>query len=272
MKNTFSFFYGRGGAGLIRGVQMAEYLGAKKNPTKGFKNDICIYVKVRPPDNHSKRSYLDIVDAADKVEYLINHPEMGIIVESEIAKKYLEAKLGRKDIVLIQEHHCNYERVLRPDRPVAVVGIIGSRDSFQLPLPEFKKELNKTGLNLLYYEDFWAHFKTGRLTVVDFYKQVDIQVVYRKDWFAKVKSFSNPLKLENAGSFGIPSVAYPEISYKDEWNDHFIEATSMGEMLRHVRRLKEDPVFYKEWQERSRGWAEKYHIEHISKLYKKSLH
>src|SRR3989304_8326463 len=61
MKNTFSFFYGRGGAGLIRGVQMAEYLGAKKNPTKGFKNDICTYVKIRPPDNHSKRSYLDLV-------------------------------------------------------------------------------------------------------------------------------------------------------------------------------------------------------------------
>lgn len=272
MNNTFSFFYSKGGAGIIRGIQMAEYLGAKKNPTEGFEDDICVYVKVRPPDNHPKCSYLDIVDAADKVEYLMNNPKIGIIVESEIARGYLQAKTGRKDIVLIQEHHCNYERALRPDRPVAVVGIIGSGDSFQLPLPEFESELKKMGLNLLYYKDFWAHFKTGRLAVVDFYKQVDIQVVYRKDWFAKRKSFSNPLKLENAGSFGIPTVSYPEISYKDEWNDHFIEATSMKEMLKHVRRLKEDPVFYKEWQDRSLERAERYHIEHISKLYKKLLH
>ena len=74
--------------------------------------------------------------------------------------------------------------------------------------------------------------------------------------------------MENAGSFGIPTVAYPEISFKDEWNDHFIEATSMKEMLKHVRRLKEDPVYYKEWQQRSLEWAEKYHIDNIAKLYR----
>ena len=268
MKKNFSFFYGRGGAGIIRGIQMAEYLGAKKNPAEGFENDICVYVKVKPPDNHPKRSYLDIVDATDKVGYLMNNHKIGIIVESEIARKYLEERTGRKDVVLIQEHHCNYERALRPDRPVAVVGIIGSRDSFQLPLAEFESELKKMGLNLLYYTNFWEHFKAGRLAVVDFYKKIDIQVVYRKDWFAKRKSFSNPLKLENAGSFCIPTVSYPEISYKNEWNDHFIEATSMWEMLKHVRRLKEDPPFYKEWQERSLELTEKYHIKNIVKLYR----
>ena len=28
---------------------MAQYLGGKENPIKGFKNDICIYVKIIPP-------------------------------------------------------------------------------------------------------------------------------------------------------------------------------------------------------------------------------
>ncbi len=251
---------------------MADFLKAKKNPAKGFKRDICIYVKVRPPDDHPKHSYLDFVDATDKVEYVGSHPEVGVIVQTEIAKKYLEERTGRKDIIVIPEHHCNYERTLRPDRPVTTVGIIGGKDTFQLPLPEFEAGLKKMGLNLLYYEGFWKHFKTGRLAVVDFNNKIDIQVVYRKEWYIKSRYFANPLKLENAGSFGIPTVSYPEKDYKAEWNDHFIEATSLWEMLKHVRRLKEDPVYYKEWQARSLEPAEKYHIERISKLYKKLLH
>src|SRR3990167_7107951 len=30
---------------MIRGDQIAEYLGAKVNPTEGYENDICIYIK-----------------------------------------------------------------------------------------------------------------------------------------------------------------------------------------------------------------------------------
>jgi len=272
MKKTFSFFYSRGGAGIIRGIQMAEYFGAKQNPTEGFEDDICVYVKVRPPDNPSKHSYLDIVDAADKVEYVRDNPKVGIIAQSKIAKKFLEARTGRKDVIWIPEHHCNHERFLRPDRPVTTVGIIGSRESFQLPLLEFEHELNKMGLELLYHEDYWSHYKTGRLSVVDFYKQIDVQVVFRNHPKHKVLSFTNPLKLENAGSFGIPTVSYPEVSYKDEWNNKFIEATSMREMLRHVKRLKVDPAYYQMWQKISSKKAEEYNIEHIAKLYVKYLH
>ena len=34
---------------LIRGNQMAEYLGGKLNPTEGYENDVCIYVKPHVP-------------------------------------------------------------------------------------------------------------------------------------------------------------------------------------------------------------------------------
>ena len=51
---------------MIRGDQIADYIGAKLNPSSGFEDDVCIYVKPhveRPPfDFKGKKSYLDIVD------------------------------------------------------------------------------------------------------------------------------------------------------------------------------------------------------------------
>ena len=44
-----SFFIGGGGSGIIRGEQVAHKLGAKLNPTSGYEDDVCIYVKGIPP-------------------------------------------------------------------------------------------------------------------------------------------------------------------------------------------------------------------------------
>src|SRR3990167_4577036 len=97
-KRNFSFFYTRGGSGYVRGHQMAQYFGAKENPTKGFRNDICIYVKIIPPDNHPKHSYSDVDDSWQAAEWLKTHPEMGVIAIAETAKDYLEKLLNQKDI------------------------------------------------------------------------------------------------------------------------------------------------------------------------------
>ena len=34
---------------MIRGVQVAEQIGAKLNPEEGYENDVCIYVKPHVP-------------------------------------------------------------------------------------------------------------------------------------------------------------------------------------------------------------------------------
>jgi len=272
MKN-FSFFYTKGGSGYTLGEQVADFFGGKKNPTSGFENDICIYVKIIPPENHPKHSYLNVDDAPYAAEHLKTHPELGVIAVSKVAQDYLNNLLGRNDVVLIPHHHVNYDRWIRPKREVKVVGIIGSNTSFQYPIELFRQELAKIGLELRYDKHYWNTYKStpdmeGRLKVVNFYKNIDIQVAYRlKAWSPRFTPYRCPNKLGNASSFGIPTVAYPEEDYVREWGDNFVHANTIEEMLASLKLLKDNPEFYQEISEKARKKSEDYHIDHVSKLY-----
>ena len=277
MKNNeekFQFFYARGGSGYIRGEQMAEYLGGKKNPTEGYEDDICIYVKIIPPDPHPKHSYSDVDDSPSAAEHLKTHPELGVIAISETAKDYLNKSLNRNDVVFIPHQHCNFERRLRPNRPVKTVGIIGSKiTAFQSPIEPFRRELAKMGIELKFEQDYWNTYKSTpdremRLNVADFYYSIDIQVGFRpRSIYTSMAPFQNPNKLGNSSSFGIPMVAYPEASYIREWDGCFVPANSIDEMLAQIKRLKDDPVFYKEIADKALSRAEDYHIDQVSKRY-----
>ena len=275
-KRGFSFFYTRGGAGYVRGHQMAQYFGAKENPTKGFKNDICIYVKITPPDNHPKHSYSDVDDSWQVAEWLKKHPEMGVIAIAETAKDYLEKLLNRKDIVCIPHQHVNFERWVRPwNKPVKNVGIIGSVGSFQYPIDLLRKELEQIGLNLIYHEKFWRTYgsipgREMRVEVYNFYKQIDIQIVWRPKYkYPAEGPFKNPNKLENAGAFGIPTVSFPEPSFVREWNRCFIQVNSVRRLIKVCDRLKNDPRYYRWYARKALARAEDYHIDKIAKLYLK---
>jgi hypothetical protein len=274
-KKKFSFFYTRGGSGYIRGHQMAQYLGGKENPTKGFKNDICIYVKLFPPENHPKHSYLDVDDSWQAAEYLKTHPELGVIAIAETAKDHLEKLLKRKNIIFIPHQHCNFERWMRPNRPVKTVGIVGTTGSFQFPIDVFRKELAKIGLELKYEVNFKLKYRSTpdkemRLKVCDFYKTIDIQAVWRPNYkYPREGPFKNPNKLENAGSFGIPTVSFPEPNFVREWNRCFIQVNSVRRLIKVCDRLKNDPRFYRWYARRALARAEDYHIDKIAKLYLK---
>lgn len=274
-KRGFSFFFAKGGSGYVRGHQMAKYLGGKENPTKGFKNDICIYVKIIPPENYPKHSYSDVDDSPRATEWLKTHPKIGVIAIAETAKDYLEKLLGRHDIIYIPHQHVNYERWVRPKRPVKTVGIIGSVGSFQYPIDLFKKELEKIGLELKYEEKYWQTYKSDkkrgmRLKVCDFYKDVDIQVVWRPRYIYPIETpFKNPNKLGNAGAFGIPTVSYPEPSFVRAWNRRFIQVNSVRRLINVCNRLKNDPRYYRWYSKKALARAEDYHIEKIAKLYRK---
>ena len=273
---NISFFYSRGSAGYVRGEQMADYLDGKKNPKSGFEDDICIYVKVVPSKSYPKHSYIDVVDAPKAVEWLKTHPDIGVIAISQVAQRYLNKILNRKDVVFIPHHHCNYNRELIPQREVKTVGIMGSQNSFQYPIEEIRKKLKDIGLKLLYDFDHWEkynniptkEFKDSREKVVDYYKKIDIQIVWRpKAWSPQYNLLRSPLKLENTGSFGIPTIAYPEPSYVDEFGDCFLPAKTIDELLELVKKLKSDKEFYSETRLKALVRAENYHIDHIAKLY-----
>jgi len=270
---NYTMFYQHGSAGIVRGIQVGQAIGAKLNPTEGYADDLCIYVK-RPPfhaASYPKHTYIDTVDGLAVIPWLIEHPDVGVIAISELAKRELIKHLHRTDIYVIPHHHCNYERLQRPDRPVKVVGIMGSKDSFQLPVEELRKRLADIGLTLQYDEDYWPIYgkaKDPRQKVVDFYKTVDIQVAFRpKSQRTLYAKFRCPLKLENAGSFGIPTVAFPELAFEDEWGDNFLHAHSMDEIIILIKMLKDYPEVYRKMSQKALEKAEGYHMDHIKQLY-----
>ena len=260
---NLSFFTHGGGSGKIRGEQIATYLGAKLNPTSRFENDICIYVKCVPPRNYPKHSYVDVVEDSAGLRWVKSNPDIGIIASSKSIYDYLSNKLLANRIVFIPQHHCNFERVLRTRKEVKIAGIIGNNVSFQYPLGELEAGLNRIGIELktLIKKRF-----DSREEVVDFYKQIDIQLVWRPGSNGVLR---NPLKLINAMSFGIPTVAWPEKDFVEELEGCFIEASSIELFLTYVQELQRDNDLYKTIYNLGLERSKYYHIDNISKLYLK---
>lgn len=252
-----AFFHRSGGSGRIRGKQVAKYLGAKLNPKNGYEDDVCIYVKMQPPEDFPKHSYLDIVDGDKRLSWLMKHPDIGVIACSQTEQEYLSKKLKRKDIVFIPQHHCNYERIRRQRKGITVAGVIGKPTAVQCPVSELRSKLAKIRV------DFKMETKyPTRQHPIDFYKQIDVQVF----WRPLHRWFKNPLKLVNAGSFGIPTVAFPEIGYK-EVSGYYMPANSVDELIAGVLLLKESEILYKHYTEKLIEKTEEYHINNVAKLY-----
>ena len=243
----------RGASGEIRGSQMARHFLARINPQEWqYDFDVHIWVKQQPPENFPKNSYLDILDAQKRVPWLIQHPEIGVIASSVTGKEYLEKKLGRDDIYLIPQHHCNYERKVRDRKEILVAGVVGGQGAIQCDIEELKRRLAAIGI-----EFKWMMGYTKREEICEFYKDVDVQIVWRK----QNRPLKNPLKLVNAASFGIPTVAHPELAYK-EMEGYYWQANTMDELVGTIKKLRKGFD-----AQRLVDKAEEYHIDNISKLY-----
>ena len=276
MKN-YSFFYGVGSAGNVRGKQIANILGAKHNPTEGFEDDICVYIKVLPPKNYPKNTYLDVDDSTTAVEWLKTHPNStGIIVNSLLGYDYLSKLLGRDDIKIIPHAHCNYENWVRPERPVKTVGIIGSKTSFMYPIEKIRAKLKAIGLELIYNRDYWKFYgdeegmteDARRQKICDFYKGIDIQIVWRPDttFGENTRPLKNPNKLVNAASFGIPTVALPEEGFK-EWEGYYFQRDTIDKLVETCKLLKDESIIYREVSLNGIEKAKLYHVDRIKELY-----
>lgn len=246
---------------LIRGDQIANYIGAKFNPTSGYENGVCIYVKpmVRKGDDFKfeGKPYLDIIDGHVLGELLVRHPEVTAIVCSEADREIMSKSIPNK-IVLIPQHHCNFERVVRDRNEISTVGAIGTAGAFPFLPPTLKGELSKRGMELIEYSKFFS-----RQDIVDFYKKIDIQMV----WRPYKKILSNPLKIVNAASFGIPTIALDESAFK-ELGDCYIPVNTLEEFLENLDELRKSPELYADYATRCIEKAEHYHISNIANLYR----
>jgi hypothetical protein len=267
----FSFFFGRGGSGACLGRQIAQRLGGKMNPQSGYENDICIFVKKVRDEclPIPKHSYIQIGDGPRAYEWVKNHPEIGVICDGVTLYNFLTKNLKRDDIVLIPHHHCNFERFIRTRKEVKTVGIIGAKIAFQHPIDDIRKRLKDIGLDLIYEENYWGYYKESREKVVEFFKNIDIQIAWRPNaWSPKYIPFRRPLKLANAGSFGIPTVAYPEQDYVDEWNGCFISANNIDYLVGSCKELKNNKSYYEHFSQKALYKSYDYHIDEIVKLYR----
>lgn len=248
----------------IRGEQIADYLGGKYNPESGFEDDICIYLKPKPRTFNQIKdgSYVDFSDTeAYLKEFLQNRPKIKVIASSQTSFDYLKKRL-KNQLFLIPEHHCNFERAKRTRKKVTTGGIITNPSAITYrAYEEVKKRLSEIGLDFISCYDW----KT-RQEVVDFYAQIDFQVIALFGVYDPLDPFRHPTKIINAASYGIPTVANWQFGYK-EFEENYIAVKSLGELIQEAEKLTE-PEYFDSLVSNLIKAAEPYHISQIAKLYK----
>ena len=247
---------------MIRGDQITDRIGAKFNPESGYENDVCIYVKpmVRKGDDFNfegRKNYIDIIDGHNLGDLAMKHPEVGVIVCSQADYDTMAGCINNK-LVLIPQHHCNFYRVKRQSTEIKTVGVIGTSGAFPLLPVELKPELEKRGIQLLEFSRFFS-----RQDIIDFYMKIDVQIV----WRPYKKLLSNPLKIVNASSFGIPTIALDEKAF-GEVKGSYIPVDSFEDFLEQLDSLVASQNLYKAYSEQCLERAEMYHIDRIAQLYK----
>ena len=266
---TISFFYKKAffhrddthlmrGSSLIRGEQIADFLGAKKNPADGFGSDLCILVNphVNKYKELPQNSYVDLIDTKYFVDKLSQRPDLKIIVTSLPALSSIKMVLPQHKIYLIPQHHCNFERVRRTRKELTTIGFIGSPRNFQLDSEDFSKRCSGLGLKFMYKIDY-----KNRGHVCNFLQQIDVQL----DWRPKSEA-NNPLKIINAASFGVPTIAFPKDGYQ-EIDGYYFKAENSDEIFEIISNLKRNGDEYTRHTQVGMIMAEEYHIQKIAKFY-----
>jgi len=248
---------------MIRGDQIADKIGARLNPVGGYENDTCIYVKpmVRKGEDFKfggKKNYIDIIDGHNLGQLAEKYPDVGVIVCSEADRVTMSSVISNK-IVLIPQHHCNFERVHRTRDGISTVGVIGTRGAFDFLPKDLMGKLMDRGIELIQYSRFFS-----RQDVIDFYMKIDIQIV----WRPYKKLLSNPLKIVNAMSFGIPTIALDEPAF-GELDGYYFPVNRLDEFLAQLDYLRENPDLYSQYSKACIKKSEDYHRDKISEMYKK---
>jgi hypothetical protein len=245
----------------IRGEEIAEYLGAKYNPTSGYENDLCIYVKPRTLDSVKDGSYVDFADGDYLIKLLEDRPKIKVIAISQYSYELLKEKL-KNEIVFIPHHHINFEKTLREKKGITTGGYIGKPSSAAYSVnDEIKKRSKEIGLDFITCFNF-----ENRQDAVDFYKQIDFLLIGDFGFYDAYYPFSQPTKMINAASFGIPSIASWRIGYK-EFEGNYVQIKNMDELMVELKKFK-DENYYNNWSNKIIEESEKYHISRIAELYK----
>jgi hypothetical protein len=181
------------------------------------------------------------------------------------------------NVIYIPHSHCNNENAVRPDREVKAILYNGSLQGFpEKPWAEFKQKAEALGF-IIKRDQTVDNKKSNsvRQDCCDLYLSCDIQVSFRSSTIFENLPLvmKGPTKLNNAGSFCIPSVAYPEIAFTDNHGKpgQFLLATNIDEMIGWCSRLKFDSELYNSIAQNAYEDAQPYHIDEVVKYYKELL-
>lgn len=247
---------------MIRADQIAERIGARLNPTECYTNDVCIYVKphVKDPSYflfEGRSPYLDIIDGWGLCGLARANPTVPVIACSQTDAETLKRVLPNP-VVLIPQHHCNFERAKRTRTGVTRVGVIGGWPAFAYLPKGLGAALSERGIELELFSKFFT-----RQDVIDFYQRIDVQIV----WRPYRMRLANPLKIVNAASFGVPTIARRE-PYFDEVEGCYLGVSGLDELLATLGWLADDADWYRALSQQSLKHAEAYHIDRIADLYR----
>jgi hypothetical protein len=261
-------------SGLIRGYQIAKYLNCPVVAAKEFVPSIgetCIFVKQAFNENWPERSYLDLVDSYSHRYEVVKRDDIRTIVFTEECLQYMTMIIDRKRIIYIPQHHCNFDRAVRSeDREVKTIGFVGGVAALSgIDIEKFTKEITEAGFNFILK---WCSGKfrlyPTREEVVEFYKGIDIQISYRainnRPGFSY---FKDSLKIKNASSFCIPTVAFPEQDATLHFPDCFIPVKSPSDLIKECKRLRDDKELYRDISNKGLAKAENFHISKIAPMY-----
>jgi glycosyltransferase involved in cell wall biosynthesis len=257
---AISFFAEKNFLGsIIRGKQIADWMGWKYNPKEGFENDLRIYIKPRTLDKVRDSDWVDVSDGEWLVEHLKARPKINIITHSLKTYEILKEELPNK-IVWISQQHLNWERDKRNRNEMNTCGYIGHPNELAFKIcNRMDEKIKSIGWNFVSCFDY----KT-REDAAAFYKKIDLLVIPDlSPW--KDPPYKTPTKLINAASFGVPSVAYPTEGYQ-EFEGYYVRAKDLDEMAIEVQKFK-DENYYNEWSEKIIKKAEEYHISNVAKRY-----
>jgi hypothetical protein len=240
----------------IRGEEIANYLGAKFNPPQRDGSDLSVWIKPKTLTPVKDGDYVDMLDDPFLVNFLLERPGVNVIAMTQYQYDYLRPILKNK-IVLIPHHHINFENVHNGKREVRTCGFIGAYLKERLVIDgEIKKLLSEIGFEFLSLLDF----KT-REDAIAYYKKIDIQLLV---YPLSEGERPTPVKIINAASFGIPTIALPRPEYQ-EVEGSYVRSGGLGTLVKEVLNLREN---YDQWATDSIAMSERYHISNIAKLYK----
>ncbi len=258
---------------FTRGYQIADALGCKVNSALDSYDETVLAVKCyfdrkcMPELDKLTNFYVDLIDDVHMVTILKRYPMVKAIAVTNLMKTYLTTQVSN-EIVVLPEHSCNFEQQKRTRKDVTVVGYVGSGQCFDLDPVKIRDVLKQIGLEFKFL--ICNSSNVTRKDVCDFYKTIDIQLTYRIPKFAvRNPLYRNSLKIFNAGSFGIPTVGYPEISYRMEAGTYFLPVQDIGDIVNCCYALKNEQDLYKFYSDRVFEWSKQFDILKIVKNYAK---